>query len=322
MEGVEAEKGEQLATFAGGCFWCMVKPFDKLPGIVSVLSGYTGGHTENPTYDDVSTELTGHAEAVQITFEPDVFTYERLLELFWQQIDPTDSGGQFYDRGSSYRTAIFVHNEDQRRKAEASKQALKASGRFKAPIVTEIIPAGNFYVAEDYHQHYYKHQVMNYKLYMEGSGREDFTKRSWNTKKDQAQLRKQLSGQQYEVTQNRATEPAYQNAYWDHYSAGLYVDVISGDPLFSSKHKFDSGTGWPSFFKPIHEGYIRKEADLSDGHARTAVRSRLSHSHLGYYFYDGPEPVKDHYRINSAALRFIPIEQLDKEGYGEYKSLC
>jgi peptide methionine sulfoxide reductase msrA/msrB len=317
MNEDEARKGEQLATFAGGCFWCMVKPFDKLPGISSVISGYTGGHTENPTYEEVCTELTGHAEAVQITFQSEVFPYERLLELFWQQIDPTDKGGQFHDRGFSYRTAIFVHNEDQRLKAEASKNELKASGRFKDPIVTEVIPAGIFYPAEDYHQYYYKHHVMNYRLYNEGSGRDHFVKRSWNNNKDKEQLRLQLSALQYEVTQNQATEPAFQNEYWDHYSEGLYVDVVSGDPLFSSRDKFNSGSGWPSFSKPVDEGWIRKEADLSNGQVRTAVRSRLRNSHLGHYFYDGPEPTKTYYRINSAALRFIPQEELEREGYGK-----
>lgn len=146
----------QLATFAGGCFWCMVSPFDELPGILKVVSGYTGGHTENPTYEEVCSDTTGHYEAVQITYDPEVFPYEKLLELFWQQIDPTDEGGQFYDRGTSYRTAIFYHTEEQRELAEQSKAALAASGRFDKPIVTPIIPASTFYEAEEYHQDYYK----------------------------------------------------------------------------------------------------------------------------------------------------------------------
>jgi peptide methionine sulfoxide reductase msrA/msrB len=296
----------------------MVKPFDRLPGIVSVISGYTGGHTENPTYEDVSTETTGHAEAVQITFQPDLFPYERLLEIFWKLIDPTDKEGQFHDRGYSYRTAIFVHNEDQRKKAESSKLALKASGRFKGPIVTEIVPAGPFYPAEDYHQHYYKTHYMHYKMYRESSGRDEFARRHWNSIKDRERLRQQLSEMQYEVTQNNGTEPAYRNEYWDNTREGLYVDVVNGDPLFSSRDKFDSGTGWPGFSKPLDEGFISKEADLSHGQVRTAVRSRLSNSHLGHLFYDGPEPARMHYRINSASLRFIPKEELEREGYGRY----
>ncbi|MRN51621.1 peptide-methionine (S)-S-oxide reductase MsrA [Paenibacillus monticola] len=317
----EKDSGEQLATFAGGCFWCMVKPFDELPGIISIISGYTGGHTVNPTYEEVGTETTGHVEAVQITFQPDIFPYDRLLEIYWQQIDPTDNGGQFLDRGYSYRTVIFVHNEEQRVKAEVSKQAQKVSKRFKGPIVTEIMPAGPFYPAEELHQNYYKTHLTNYKLYQKGSGRDEFTEQVWNNKEDKKRLREQLSELQYEITQNKGMEPAFQNEYWDNKREGLYVDVVNGDPLFSSKDQFDSGTGWPSFTKPIEEGLIRKEADYSQGQVRTAVRSRLSQAYLGHVFYDGPEPTKLHYRINSASLRFIAKEELEQRGLGRYLKL-
>lgn len=312
---------QQLATFAGGCFWCMVKPFDELPGIVSVVSGYTGGHTPNPTYDEVGTETTGHIEAVQITYEPELFPYERLLDIYWQLIDPTDKGGQFMDRGYSYRTAIFVHSDEQRVCAEASREALKASKRFRSPIVTEILPAGPFYPAEAEHQGYYKTHPHDYKMYLKGSGRDDFTELHWKRPEDRERLRKQLSGLQYEVTQNKGTEPPYQNAYWDHFQEGVYADVLSGDPLFCSVDKFDSGTGWPGFTGPIEEGLVRKEADYSGGQVRTALRSRLSGAYLGYLLYDGPEPTKLHYRINSAALRFIPKEELEVNGLGRYLNL-
>jgi len=310
--------GEQLATFAGGCFWCMVKPFDELPGIISVISGYTGGNTVDPTYEEVGTETTGHLEAVQITFQPEVFPYERLLDIFWQQINPVDESGQFMDRGHSYRTAIFVHNGEQRRMAEASKQALQLSRRFKSRIVTEILPAAPFYPAEEEHQHYYKTHPFDYKMYRKASGRDDFAEKYWNTKEDREQLRSRLSELQYEVTRNRAAEPAFQNEYWDNRRDGLYVDVLDGTPLFSTRDQFDSGTGWPGFRKPLSEGLIVKEADLSSGQPLTALRSRLSRSHLGYLFYDGPEPTKLHYRINSAALHFIPREELEQKGLGRY----
>ncbi|GGD57984.1 peptide-methionine (R)-S-oxide reductase [Paenibacillus nasutitermitis] len=273
----------------------------------------------NPIYEEVCTETTGHAEAVQITFQPDVFPYERLLELFWQQIDPTDAGGQFHDRGYSYRTAIFVHNEEQREKAEASKRALKASGRFKGAIVTEIVPAGPFYPAEEYHQEYYKYHHVDYNMYRKYSGREAFVHSSWNTEKDRKRLRNLLTELQYEVTKNGAAEPAYANDYWNFTEEGLYVDIINGDPLFSSRDKFDSGTGYPSFTRPVEEGLVLREADLSGGQVRIAVRSRLSGSHLGYLLNDGPAPTKKHYRLNSAALRFVPLEELELEGYGRYK---
>lgn len=175
---MEKDKME-LATFAGGCFWCMVKPFDQQPGIISVVSGYTGGTTENPTYEEVCTDTTGHYEAVQITFDPSVYDYTTLLELFWQQIDPTDAGGQFYDRGHSYQTAIFYHNEEQRRQAEESKKELGVSGRFTKPIVTEILPAKEFYPAETHHQGYYKKNPEHYNAYQKGSGREAFIQSHW-----------------------------------------------------------------------------------------------------------------------------------------------
>nr|WGD88673.1 peptide-methionine (S)-S-oxide reductase MsrA [Bacillus subtilis] len=173
---------KEIATFAGGCFWCMVKPFDEQPGIEKVVSGYTGGHTENPTYEEVCSETTGHREAVQITFNPDVFPYEKLLELFWQQIDPTDAGGQFADRGSSYRATIFYHNDKQKELAEASKQRLAESGIFKDPIVTDILTAEPFYEAEGYHQHFYKKNPAHYQRYRTGSGRAGFISEHWGAK--------------------------------------------------------------------------------------------------------------------------------------------
>ncbi|MFJ7975396.1 peptide-methionine (S)-S-oxide reductase MsrA [Peribacillus sp. NPDC096379] len=174
----------EKATFAGGCFWCMVKPFDEQPGIESVLSGYTGGNKENPTYKEVCSETTGHYEAVQITYDPNVFPYERLVELFWQQIDPTDTGGQFYDRGGSYQTAIFYHTAEQKQMAEASKETLQNSGRFNHPIVTPIIPAKPFYLAEEYHQDYYKKNPAHYNRYRIGSGRQTFIEQNWGSRND------------------------------------------------------------------------------------------------------------------------------------------
>jgi peptide-methionine (S)-S-oxide reductase len=184
MGVLEINNQYEQATFAGGCFWCMVKPFDEQPGILQVKSGYTGGEKENPTYQEVCSEKTGHYEAVQITFDPSIYPYEKLLELFWQQIDPTDPGGQFYDRGKSYQTAIFYHNEEQRKLAEQSKEALGKSGKFSKPIVTEILPAKVFYEAEDYHQHYYKKNPQHYNRYQVGSGRSAFIKNYWGEEND------------------------------------------------------------------------------------------------------------------------------------------
>lgn len=175
---------KQLATFAGGCFWCMVKPFDETPGIESVISGYTGGHVVNPTYEQVCSETTGHIEAVQITFDDELYSYEQLLSTFWTLIDPTDAGGQFYDRGESYTTAIFYHNDEQLDLAERSKAELQASGKFDKPIAVKILPASSFYPAEDYHQYYYKKNPMHYERYAVGSGRKAFQETHWGLKNE------------------------------------------------------------------------------------------------------------------------------------------
>lgn len=311
----------ELATFAGGCFWCMVEPFDEQPGIIEVVSGYTGGHKENPTYEEVCSETTGHYEAVQITFDPEIFPYEKLLALFWQQIDPTDAGGQFNDRGTSYRTAIFYHNENQKELAEASKAALASSGRFDKPIVTQILPAGPFYRAEEKHQHYYKKNSFHYRLYKEGSGRARYIRENWKNRKSKDELRQLLTPIQFEVTQNNATEPPFQNEFWNHTEDGIYVDIISGEPLFSSKDQYDAGCGWPSFTKPLRRHELEEKFDTSHGMRRIEVRAKTSDSHLGHVFDDGPGPDGARYCINSAALRFIPKERLEEEGYGQFKSL-
>jgi len=311
----------ERATFAGGCFWCMVSPFDEQPGIREVVSGYTGGHAENPTYEQVCSDATGHYEAVQIIFDPAIFSYERLLEIFWQQIDPTDAGGQFTDRGLSYRTAIFYHSEDQRRAAEESKAKLAASGRFQKPIVTEILPAADFYRAEEKHQEYYKKMPFHYNHYREGSGRVRFIRENWKKIKSEEELKRELTPLQFQVTRNNATEPPFQNEYWDHTEDGIYVDIISGEPLFSSLDKYDAGCGWPSFTKPLRRYELEERFDTSHGLRRIEVRSKTSDSHLGHVFDDGPGPDRARYCINSASLRFIPKEKLAEEGYGPFLKL-
>lgn len=309
----------EKATFAGGCFWCMVSPFQKSKGVLNVVSGYTGGDMENPTYSDVCTGKTGHYEAVQITFNPNLIGYRELLDIFWRQIDPTDPGGQFKDRGQAYQTVIFYHTDEQMRIAEESKKRLAESSRFDKPIVTAILPATVFYPAEDYHQDFHQKNNLRYTLYHKGSGREAFIKQHWP--QDHAHLNDKLTAMQYYVTQENGTEPPFRNDYWDNTREGIYVDIVSGEPLFSSIDKFDSGCGWPSFVKPILSSNIEEKPDLSHGMTRTEVRSTQSDSHLGHVFDDGPGPKGLRYCINSAALRFIPKEDLEKEGYGGYAIL-
>jgi peptide methionine sulfoxide reductase msrA/msrB len=339
-----SEKSEKIKTalFAGGCFWCMEHPYENQPGISKVLSGYTGGEKKNPTYNQVSSGSTQHVEAVEIHFDPEIISYNDLLQIFWRNIDPTDAGGQFVDRGKQYTTGIFYKNNQQKRAAEQSKKRLEDKNLFNKKIITKIIPAGRFYPAEEYHQDFFKKNYIRYRVYRAGSGRDEFIKRIWGEDREykisktmfnrgtvpkliyianKTKPKNHLTKMQYKVTQKNGTEPPFKNEYWDNKQPGIYVDIVSGEPLFSSKDKFKSGTGWPSFTRPLVQENIVQKRDTTNNMIRIELRSKSADSHLGHLFHDGPKPAGLRYCINSASIMFIPVENLKNEGYEDFLTL-
>lgn len=326
------------AIFAGGCFWCTEYAFQE-KGIVEVIAGYTGGNKENPTYEEVCSGKTGHREGVLIKYDPNVISYENLLEIFWKSIDPTNPFGQFYDLGEQYKTAIYYLNEEQKALAEESKKRIEKSKIFEGEIFVEILPFKNFFKAEEYHQGYFKKCKVKFENYHKGSGRENFfnelkikfqnfklfpeRENYWKNykKPSNEELKKLLKLLEYNVTQKNYTEPPFENEYYNNKEKGIYIDIVSGEPIFSSEDKYDSGSGWPSFKKPIISNFIIEREDNSYNMSRIEVRSKFANSHLGHLFYDGPPPLGKRYCINSSSLNFIKKEELSKYGYSFFEEM-
>lgn len=338
----------ETLTLAGGCFWCTEAYLQVEEGVISAVSGYAGGTAENATYLQVANGQTQHREAVQVTFDPAIISAEEILDTFWGHIDPTDAGGQFADRGSHYTTAIYYANETQRALAEDSKARLENSGLFTETIATEILSFTTFFQAEEYHQDYFLKASDHYERYKKASGRAGFVEGTWArdaaiaffeqesqtvpaslaqfkqsdndynyTDEEIEELLKNLDPLAYHVVAENGTEAPFNNAYWDNKADGIYVDIVTGKPLFSSTHKYDSGTGWPSFWRTIDDDSVTMHADNSLSIERTEIRSEGGH--VGHVFEDGPiEEGGRRFCTNSASLSFVPKAEMAERGYAQY----
>ena len=351
IENTEATMSgsEKLALLANGCFWCAEADLEKVAGVRSVVSGYAGGTTENPTYENYIGG--GHREVILVIYEPSLISYANLVEHTIKYGDPTDAEGSFYDRGPQYAPAIYYENDTEKAEARRVIDAIDAMKVFDKLLPLSVIPTVKFWPAEDYHQDYAEKNPLKYSYYRTGSGRtafiekawgdrlskfvvpamesqnkEDVSKKiiqfnamSWNSfkKPSEEELKRTLTPLQYKVTQEDGTESSFNNEYDKNNEEGIYVDIVSGEPLYFSKDKYDSGTGWPSFVKPISPDVVTLKEDNGLFTKRTEVRSRYADSHIGHVFDDGPTDRGGmRYCMNSAALRFIPKANMELEGYG------
>ncbi len=311
------KRGLKDIWLAGGCFWGVEAFFKRIPGVTATSVGYANGKSENPGYYDIS--KTGHAETVQVTYNPAQLSLADLISYYFMIIDPTSLNKQGNDRGTQYRTGIYYREGLDKQVIESA--VAEEQRKHPRKIVVEILPLSNYFPAEEYHQDYLTKNPDGYchidlslaERVLAAKGKTPYTKPTDD------ELKKKLSPIQYNVVREGATEPPFQNEYWNNHRRGIYVDAATGEPLFTSAEKFDSGTGWPSFVRPIHSDAVVEKSDYSAGMARIEVKSRFGGSHLGHVFNDGPKETGGlRYCINSAALRFIPAEKMREEGYGKY----
>lgn len=312
--------------FAGGCFWGVEEYYSQIPGVQDVTVGYANGKTENPTYKEVCSGESGHAETVHVLYDPKIISLRSLAEQFFKIINPVSRNRQGNDVGSQYRTGIYYTREDD--VGILASVMAQVQKEYASPLAVELMPIKSYFLAEEYHQNYLKKNPGGY-CHIDFSSLKDVTRENSGlvdpaqySKPSEAELKRILSPEEYHVTQKAGTERAFSGAFPDHKEPGIYVDIVTGEPLFTSADKFDSGCGWPSFTKPIEPSVLTEHADNSYGMQRVEVKSRVGGSHLGHVFHDGPKEKGGlRYCINSAAMRFIPYEEMDRQGYGNLKFL-
>lgn len=321
---------KKIIYLAGGCFWGMEGYFKRINGVLSTETGYANGHTENPSYEQVCQQNTGHAETLKVEYDADVISLTDILRHFFRVIDPTTLNRQAHDVGTQYRSGIYYTDPADRDIIQATIKA--EQGRYSKPIVVENLPLEQYFPAEEYHQDYLEKNPGGYchidiskaseplpELPTLPQSEKKYDPAGFH-KPDQVQLRQQLSEQSFEITQNAATERPFSHEYDELFAPGIYVDIVSGEPLFSSSDKFNSGCGWPAFSQPIKAEAVNEHNDDSLGRVRTEIRSQQADSHLGHVFNDGPQDRGGmRYCINGASLKFIPYEEMDAAGYGAYK---